>query len=192
MRLIYKQPYLSIDQFNPVEIPDFVVLTGINGSGKSHLLDAIDKRHVAVEGMENPHIVLFNYETFKLDNEQAFNAHQLSSERESAWQYHQQHIKNQAHNWRTSLGGTYEGLKSSCRSKNKSLWSLTVDSLVSYKQQFKKFFNQQSVRQNQQAQGIYSLAKQLPYSIDEIGHDDFVRLYKPFVFKNDFLPHQLG
>lgn len=192
MKLIYKSPYLSIEQFSPVEMPDFVVLTGVNGSGKSHLLDAIDKRHVAIEGMENPHIVLFNYETFRLDNEPVFNAHQLSSERESAWAYHQQHIKNQAQSWRSGLGGNYEELKASCKSEKKSLWNFKLDSLQQYKQQFKKFFNRQDIRQNQQAQGIYSLAKQLPYGIDEIGHDDFVRLYKPFMFKNDFLPHQLG
>ena len=173
-------------------MPDFVVLTGVNGSGKSHLLDAIDKRHVVIEGMDNPHIVLFNYETFRLDNEPVFNAYQLSSERESAWEYHQQHIKNQVQNWRSGLGGSYEELKASCKNEKKSLWNLKLDSLQQYKQQFKNFFNRKDIRQNQQAQGIYSLAKQLPYGIDEIGHDDFVRLYKPFVFKNDFLPHQLG
>ncbi len=149
MRLIYKQPYLSIEQFNPVDVPDFVVLTGVNGSGKSHLLDAIEKRHVAVEGMENPHIVLFNYETFKLENEQAFNAHQLASEREAAWQYHQQYIKPEAHNWRSGLGGTYDGFKSTCTSEKKSFWSLATEQLKPYKQQFKNFFNRQDIRKNQ-------------------------------------------
>lgn len=55
-----------------------------------------------------------------------------------------------------------------------------------------KFFNNPHIKQSAQAQGIYSLAKNIPYSIDEIRHDEFVRLFKPVVFKNDFLPHQLG
>lgn len=192
MKLVFKSNYLSIDQFDPVEVPDFVVLTGVNGSGKSHLLEAIEKRQVAVQGIENPHIVLFNYETFRLDNEPQFNAHQLSAERESAWQYYQSHVKNQATSWRSGLGSSYNGIKESCASEKKSLWSLGLDTLRPYKQQIKTFFTQQKIRQNQQAQGIYSLAKSLPYSIDEIAHDDFVRLYKPFAFKNDFLPFQLG
>lgn len=192
MQLQFKSKHISVEQFNPVNIPDFVVLTGVNGSGKSHLLDAIDKRHVSITGMEQAHIVLFNYETFKLDNEPAFNAHQLSAEREAAWQYHQQQIKNNVQNYRTGLGVNYEPLKATCKEEKKSFWGLTSEPIKKYKQQLKNLFNTQNIKQNPQAQGIYSLAKKLPYSIDEIQHDDFIKRFKPFVFKNDFLPNQLG
>lgn len=192
MKLVFQSKYLSIDQFDPVEVPDFVVLTGVNGSGKSHLMEAIHKKHVVIQGIDNPHIVVFNYETFHLDDEPPFNAHQLSAERESAWQYYQSHVRNQATAWRSGLGPTYSDIKASCATERKSLWSLGLDALRPYKQQIKGFFTRQDVRQNQQAQGIYSLAKNLPYSLDEIAHDDFVRLYKPLAFKNDFLPIQLG
>lgn len=192
MQLYFKSKHISIDPFDPVDIPDFVVLTGVNGSGKSHLLDAIDKRHVAIAGMEQAHIVLFNYETFKLENEPVFNAHQLSSEREAAWQYHQQQIKNNALNWRHRLGDKYEPIKASCQAENKSLWGSKSEVVEQYKQQLKSFFNSHNIKHNAQAQGIYSLAKKLPYSIDEINHDEFVSRYKPFVFKNDFLPNQIG
>lgn len=192
MQIQFKNKHISIDQFNPIETPDFVVLTGVNGSGKSHLLDAIDKRHVTISGMEESHIVLFNYENFKLDNEPAFNAHQLSAERESAWQYHQQQIKPNVQNFRNNLGANYEPLKSTCETEKKSFWGLTSEPLKQYRQQFKGLFNNQNIKQNPQAQGIYSLAKKLPYSIDEIEHDDFIKRFKPFVFKNDFLPNQLG
>lgn len=192
LKLQFRNKHISIEQFDPIDIPDFVVLTGVNGSGKSHLLDAIDKRHVTISGMEQAHIVLFNYETFKLDNEPAFNAHQLSAERESAWQYHQQHIKDNVQNFRTNIGGNYGPLRATCEADNKSFLRLDTESLKQYKQQFKDFFNSQNIKQNSQAQGIYSLAKRLPYSIDEIQHDDFIKRFKPFVFKNDFLPNQLG
>lgn len=192
LKLQFRNKHISIEQFDPIDIPDFVVLTGVNGSGKSHLLDAIDKRHVTISGMEQAHIVLFNYETFKLDNEPTFNAHQLSAERESAWQYHQQHIKDNVQNFRTNIGGNYGPLRATCEADNKSFLGLDTESLKQYKQQFKDFFNSQNIKQNSQAQGIYSLAKRLPYSIDEIQHDDFIKRFKPFVFKNDFLPNQLG
>ncbi len=192
MELRFNSKYISIDQFSPVEISDFTVLTGVNGSGKSHLLEAIEKRNVAISGMEQAHIVLFNYETFRLDNESAFNAHQLSAERESAWQYHEQQIKNNVHSWRSGLGDNYEPLKAACKADNKSFWSLPGEPVKQFKQNIKNYFNTPNIKNNQQAQGIYSLVKKVPYSIDEIQHDDFVKLYKPFVFKNDFLPNQLG
>ena len=72
MRIQFKEIYFSIENFNPVDISNFTVLTGINGSGKSHLLRAIKERKVVFTDITNPNIVLFNYETFKLDNEGFF------------------------------------------------------------------------------------------------------------------------
>ena len=192
MQLTFRSPHLSITQFDPVDIPDFVVLTGVNGSGKSHLLEAIEKRQVVIQGFENAHIVLFNYETFRLDNEPEFNGHQIAAEREGAWQYHQQQIRGNVSNWRSGLGPSYDSLKATCKESKKGFLSLAAEQLGHYRTSFMNFFNSPNVRQHPQAQGIRSLAKQLPYSIDEIEHEDFIQLYKPFVFKNDFLPNQIG
>ena len=191
MKLIFKQSHLSIDQFDPVEIPDFVVLTGVNGSGKSHLLDAINKKYVIVDGLKYSHIVLFNYETFRIEGESLINANQLFSECESAWSTLQQH-KRKIYELRSNLGSSYEDLKSICGKENKSLWNLPFESLNSYKHGLIDLFTRENIQNNQGTQGILSLAKQLPYSIDEIDQDEFLRLYKPFVLKNDFLPNQLG
>jgi energy-coupling factor transporter ATP-binding protein EcfA2 len=192
LRLVYQSTYLSIEQFNPIEVPNFVVLTGVNGSGKSHLLEAIEKRQVAVEGVSIPHIVLFNYETFRLDNEPAFNAQQLSSEREAAWQFYQNNMKPEAREWKSSIGNQYEAVKAICQTEKKSIWNVENEWVKQYKQYFKSYITQRNFRDNDQAKAIYSLAKQLPYSIDEIEYNDFVRLYKPIALKKDFLPHQLG
>jgi len=79
MIIKFKQNHISIENFNQIELADFTVLTGINGSGKSHLLSAINEKKVIFQDIQNPNIVLFNYETFKLDNEPSFNSQQLSS-----------------------------------------------------------------------------------------------------------------
>ena len=192
MQLQFRQNHISIEEFDPVEINDFTVLTGVNGSGKSHLLSAIEQRKSIILGMEQSNIVLFNYETFRLESEASFNAHQLATERESAWNYHQQQIKNNVMNWRNPLGDRYNNLRATCEAEKKSLWSVATDALSEYKKNIKNYFNSPNIKSNQQAQGIYSLVKRLPYSIDEIDHDEFVRMYKPFMFKNDFLPNQLG
>ena len=142
--------------------------------------------------MEKAHIVLFNYENFRLENEAAFNAHQIAQEREAAWQFHEQQVKGNAQNWRNSLGPSYEPLKAECQANKRSFWSSTTEQAKQYKQSLKNYFTASNIKNNQQAQGIYSLAKHIPYGLDEIQHDDFVRLFKPFVYKNDFLPNQLG
>ena len=62
LRLTLQTPHISIKAFPTVEIPDFTIITGRNGSGKSHLLDAIvqgkifcDKDNVRV-GVNNSEI----------------------------------------------------------------------------------------------------------------------------------------
>lgn len=192
MLLQFQSQHASIDQFTPVDVADFMVLTGVNGSGKSHLLEAINLRHVNVQGLEGAHIVLFNYENFRLDNEPEFTGHQLSAEREAAWQFHEGHIKNNAASWKSQLGSNYAEITEKTKSEKKSFWSFGGDFVKSYTNQFKSFIKSDNYRGNHQAQGIYSLAKKLSYSIDEIEREEFIDRYKPYIFKNDFLPTQLG
>lgn len=193
MKLRFKSKYLSIDTFETIEMPEFIVLTGVNGSGKSHLIQAIVNQKVVVEGLPtNPVIVQFNYETFKLENESTFNAQQLAQERESAWNFHQSNIRPQASGWRKLLGENYKELKASCDREQRSLWNLTKEPINAYRQQVVQFFRGRNLLKNNQANSILSMAKKLPYAIDEIDKEDFIQRYKPFNYKNDFLPLQLG
>ena len=193
MKLIFREKHLSISQFNPTELTDFTVLTGVNGSGKSHLLDAIEKRKVVIEGMDNERIVLFNYETFKLENESTFNAQQLASEREAALNYFNQQIRNNITSWRQPIGENYPNLKKTCADNKKKFWEITtVPELNQFKQNVKNYFSDPSIKSNPYSRGIYSMMLELPYSIDEIEKDDFLSLYKPYNLKNDFLPQELG
>lgn len=192
MKLKFNNKYLSIESINSVDLPDFTLLTGVNGSGKSHLMEALEKQHVSVSGMENSNIVLFNYENFRLDNEQSFNAQMLYQERESAWKYYEQHIRNKAQQWKTHLGSDYDDLKHECESENTGFLRLDNEGNQKYKAHFNSYFSLPHIRNNPQAQGIYSLAQNLHYTIDEIDHDEFMHMYKPYLLKKDFLPHQLG
>lgn len=191
MELQFRQNHISIEVFDPVQIPDFVVLTGVNGSGKSHLLGALEQKKVVISNMENAHVVLFNYETFKLENEGASNAQQISSERDQAWNFYQQSVRPNVQSWRSGLGEEkYISYKNSCEGEKKSFLSLENEELSPYQQNIKNFFHGNI--HNHQVQSIYSIAKKISYSIDEIDHDKFAQLYKPFAFKNNFLPNQLG
>jgi ABC-type iron transport system FetAB ATPase subunit len=200
MNLIFREKYLSIESFNPINLAEFTVLTGINGSGKSQLLQAIEQKKVIIDGLENANIVYFNYETFKMENEGAFNAQQISLERESAWNFFEQQIKASIFAWKNSLGASYAQINNICIDKDKALWFLTMADvsddalyaqLAEYKKQIKTYFDN-SFKGNQQAQAIFALIKNVGYSIDEIKKIEFLELYKPYYFKSDFLPQQLG
>lgn len=193
MQIQFKQNHISIDQFDPVELADFTVLTGVNGSGKSHLLEAIEQKKILLGGMEQASIVHFNYETFRLDNESSFNAQQITSETESAWQFYQQKIKPQATSWKANVNSEeYSTIREECESAKKSFWSSGKQTLKNYRTSAKNFFKNNNMKANQHAQGVFSLVKKIPFSLDEIDHDEFTSQYKPFIFKNDFLPTQLG
>ncbi len=49
MKLFMGEPYKSISTFEEIELPDFVLVTGANGVGKSHLLEAIYQKHIHIE-----------------------------------------------------------------------------------------------------------------------------------------------
>ncbi len=49
MNLSLKEAHLSIQCLNAIELPDFTVVTGLNGSGKTHLLDAIKEAKITCD-----------------------------------------------------------------------------------------------------------------------------------------------
>jgi predicted ATPase len=61
--LRFLKPHRSIFVLPSVELPDFAVITGINGSGKSHLLEAIKNGAIRIDGVEanDADMRLFNW-----------------------------------------------------------------------------------------------------------------------------------
>ena len=68
MRLELKNSYLSIKSMPAVELPDFAVLIGRNGVGKTQLLDAVKNRHISVADIPNQEIDKYDMDTFKTNN----------------------------------------------------------------------------------------------------------------------------
>lgn len=198
MRLVFQKPYNSIEPFDPVDLPNFTVLTGVNGAGKTHLMEAIRDGQVAVEGLASPlRIAHFDYASFKLDNEQVFNAQKLESERSSAWRWYEENVRAFAEKCQKNLGDGYEALKKSCEISRTPLWNADEEKTKTYCQQIESFFIAQTQKlknkqQKEQAEAVFFIIKQLPFSLNEIDQDTFNSYYRPYVFKNDFLPAQLG
>jgi ABC-type uncharacterized transport system ATPase component len=194
MKISYSSDHLSITRFDEIDAPDFVVLTGVNGAGKSHLLDAISQKQVLIDNNNGQRTVKFNFESFKLDNESAYSAHQISNERDAAWQILETQVKPNIIGHKNSLSDEYKALLDQAESLSSPLWSLTGSpQFGAYKQHIQNIFStHHQLRGNQQAVAILALAKRLPYSIDEITREEFNRMYKPFETRQDFLPAALG
>lgn len=68
MKLKHIQDYLSVKKFEDFEIEDFSVITGLNGAGKSHLLNSIDNGAIKIEDIDSDEIILYNYDDFNVFN----------------------------------------------------------------------------------------------------------------------------
>ena len=65
MRIELRQPYKSISSLTTDDLPDFAVLIGRNGAGKSQLLEAIGEGRAAVSGIGREDIEKYDMSTFR-------------------------------------------------------------------------------------------------------------------------------
>ncbi|HBI89134.1 AAA family ATPase [Sphingobacterium multivorum] len=68
MILKFNRAYQSITSLEETEINDFAIITGLNGSGKTHLLNAIHNGLVSIEGIDLSEIIFYNYNDFTVHN----------------------------------------------------------------------------------------------------------------------------
>lgn len=92
MLINFLQNYKSISDIKPTELPDFVILTGINGSGKTQLLEAIINKSVNLTvgelPMESQKIIYINsQQLFDLYNPPIINNLQTDKTTEEEHSY---------------------------------------------------------------------------------------------------------
>ena len=68
MKLEFVSLYKSIKRFDTVDLNDFSIFTGKNGSGKTQLLQAIKQGNVNFDSFKPEEIVYFDLSTFKTSN----------------------------------------------------------------------------------------------------------------------------
>ncbi|MYC16557.1 MAG: ATP-binding protein [Gemmatimonadetes bacterium] len=73
MRIKFEQPYLSIKNLNEIDLPDFTMLIGRNGVGKTQLLEAIKQGYVSVAGISSSEIEMYDLDSFRLTDSRDAN-----------------------------------------------------------------------------------------------------------------------
>lgn len=89
MRLSLEEKYISIKNLITPDdpLPPFVVITGLNGSGKTHLLKAINENFIRASNNKDVqinNIKFFDYQSLKPDDE-TIDPNQLKIEKEIFW-----------------------------------------------------------------------------------------------------------
>ncbi len=103
MKLSLLRPYKSLKTFENIDLPDFTIITGTNGAGKSQLLKALDDGAMVIEGVAHSQhtrlIRLFDTTTLIPTDTGAFSSTQSKQERDGAWE----HLRSLIENSRPSL-----------------------------------------------------------------------------------------
>lgn len=90
MKLTFVSPHKSINPFQEIELPNLVVLTGVNGAGKSHLLEAIENGCVQIDDIkqdeETKPIRRFDWTNLVPQESIAVTPSQIAQERYQYWQ----------------------------------------------------------------------------------------------------------
>jgi AAA15 family ATPase/GTPase len=89
MKLSLLKIYKSIDSLPDIELPDFVVLTGVNGAGKSHLLEAIEYGSIQIDNIvvtdETESIRRFDWTNLIPRDSGAFTPYKIAQHRFELW-----------------------------------------------------------------------------------------------------------
>lgn len=97
MHIELQNPFISINKLDDTHLPSFTVLTGKNGSGKTHFLKGINQGQISVEGIDKSEIVYYNYNDFTIIDSRT-NNDQRRSQRRSNWNNNAKYIVQRIEN----------------------------------------------------------------------------------------------
>ena len=72
MRIELQQAYKSIATLTTEDLPDFAVLIGRNGAGKTQILEALKEGHAVVSGVGLKDIELYDMTSFQAPKRQSW------------------------------------------------------------------------------------------------------------------------
>lgn len=209
MKLEFDREYKSIGQFNPVDLEQFSIITGKNGSGKTHLLESIKRGSCRIDSIDTRDIVLFDLIAFKIENEAEYETRKITEKKNDAWSIFGGNVQNSIYGIQILSDLADQHLTNEEKTFIKDLAAydskpvMQVEAtdfmdeslaakFIEYKNKFYEIFYADGLKNDLQAKNIRRLAEKLDIFIDEIDKYRFVHDYDATVLKEDFLPAQLG
>lgn len=207
MKLKLEKRYLSISNLPDIHLPDFTIITGINGAGKSHFLNGIKNKHISIEGIDNKNISIFTFANFSFALNGTLSSGNLHEEYKYIIQAFQQ--KKASLQKLASEFPLYKDIKDFCVQNQKNITDLnrsdfsdelTFDLYVKYISGYKTQVNSFTVNVNPQQQygstrdfglTLLDLAESLPYSIHELNDIKFKQMFTPYKISKALLPENL-
>lgn len=85
MKIKFVQKHKSITSFDEADIKPFSIFLGVNGSGKTHLLKALQEGFIQADNISKEKISYFNLQTFLIKNQRPVTPASLDEEKMQAW-----------------------------------------------------------------------------------------------------------
>lgn len=85
MKVTYHKKYKSITELHDFEMPNFALLLGKNGSGKTHFLKAIEENSISVDNLAKKDVIYFNTEKFKIGDHYGISLKLIEEQKKEAW-----------------------------------------------------------------------------------------------------------
>ena len=209
MRLVFKSKYLSIDGFDPVETGDFAVITGVNGSGKTHLLRAIRNGSVSADAIGIDNIVFFDLFEFQLKNENEYMLRHILEERHIVWSAFSDERQSSLYG-RVALKSAAESLLTAeeitaieavAKDRSTHLLALTRRDLGNdelsgkfseYKRRLRELFRGKKLQNDRNAQNFLQMLKSIQCFPHNVTEPEFLQRYETSDLKEHLIPTQLG
>lgn len=84
LNISFSTSYLSILSFPDTKLPDFTLITGLNGSGKTHFLKALEQRHLIIEGTtDHIQIKYLDWNSMVPTNQNEFKSDTLETDKKT-------------------------------------------------------------------------------------------------------------
>lgn len=186
MKISLKQKTATITCLEEVNLPDFTILTGLNGSGKTQLLKSLKSGSIIVEGIPAAGIHYYDALNFRLQETANINSQQIGAQTDAAWAILSGKAGNPRQDWLrvastifTQVFGQTELFDNSAtkpvidetdQARKTEIYDSKIRATLYLNPNFKK---------HQQHASIISALKQFPGPIHTIDRLEFGKLFEP-------------
>jgi len=196
MKLHFAETHNSVESFEDIVISDFSIFTGKNGSGKTHILEAIKEGKITVDDFPKNQILYLNYLTFEHD----FQTRTDRSQSNQAWSRligGGNDLVFQLKNNEGSINSFKPEIENIAESKNKRIFALAEEDFASensaeiikaisdYKQTIENLLDQDNYLGDEVAQSVYdSVISRSRIFLSNIKESEFSSLYQKTAIGN--------